>query len=618
MEFVYSDIEIFEKLNMAGFRWKGQNIFYVNADGIKPRVIKDGGNTIRINLPADKRAQAFTLIKMYAPLAFFNGHAYDSQLINNIMAFDFNTPTVYKTLKRLSDDVISKVKPREWDKNLIEFDLKEQLAPNISLKKFEAMSGKPIKESSIPFDKPDNFDLSELLEVVRYNARDLEATEELAKLRENYINDKKLLIENYGGNNPVNWKVSNGTIAGRYLMGYGHLSDEPTKNPPSDFKSVPSEAVAFLHDVIRYSAPLANAKTQKEKASIWAVKDRSLELYEFGNIITFGSGGLHSAQGYFTTTKSGKKRPHYDVLDIEDVYQLDVTSLFPNLIINHGLLGSEGTPKFSKMVKERIYNKKHNPDLAKAQKIVVNSVYGLLRLPNSRLFQPTHAGYVNVYGQIATYDLGKSFSTIGKIIQMNTDAVTVKLNDGIDETELFHVKQLWEDRFQLNLEVSHFQRFIQRDVNNYIAVYDNGKIKAKGSLSRSQKEDVLKNTSPRILQMAIADYLINGTPVETTIKEFNNPLDYVFILHAQRTANLTGNIVGSNGNKLDLSTQRVLATTTGEPIYKERKDGGLQKFPNCPDNITTYNDSLDDVANLDYNYYIELTNKALKNWTVQN
>ena len=619
MEFVYSDIEIFNHLNLAGFIYKDKAVYYVNTptrDYNSAERIETDFGTIYINVPQNERRESFKAIQRHGVLAFFNGHSYDSQLIENVMSWDFKHTDIYELLKTQSDNVIAKKARHTWDKNLIEFDLKEQLPPNISLKKFEAMNGKPILESSILFNKPDNFSREEIMETIEYNHRDLLATIELADVRSSYIHGKELLIKHYANNEPVNWKTSNGTIAGKYLMGWNKLDDEDQVEVDIDYKDLPEEAVGFLKEVLVHSRPLAEAKTQKEKTAIWKPSERSLERFDFDNIVAFGSGGIHSAKGHFETTRTGRQRAKYNTINTDDVWQLDVTSLFPNIIINYDLLGKTATPEFRKMVKERVQNKKTNPELAQAQKIIVNSVYGLLRLPSSQLFQPTNAGIVNVLGQVATYTLAQRYSKVADIIQMNTDAVTFKLKAGFTKKDIADIKENWEKDFNLGLETTHFKKFVQRDVNNYIAITDNDHVKAKGALSRSQGEDVLKNTSPRIIQVAIANYLLYDKPIEESIKE-GSPLDYVFILHVQKTANLTGRILDANNQPLSFSTQRVYCSINGSPIYKERKDRSTQKFPNAPENAKIINGSLDNMNDIDYTYYIELANKALENWIIQ-
>ena len=130
-----------------------------------------------------------------------------------------NRPTTYIKLK--SDTIVKKESYREklewWS-----YDLREQMPLGFSLKKFESMAGLQVEESSIPFDKDDDFTLEEVLEVVHYNLIDLIATVALFDEREDYFNGKELLVDEYGYEGAQRW--SNGSTSANYLMGRDKLS----------------------------------------------------------------------------------------------------------------------------------------------------------------------------------------------------------------------------------------------------------------------------------------------------------------------------------------------------------------------------------------------------------
>jgi hypothetical protein len=50
-------------------------------------------------------------------------------------------------------------------------------------------------------------------------------------------------------------------------------------------------------------------------------------------------------------------------------------------------------------------------------------------------------------------------------------------------TEVQSVMDWWQNKTKLKLEKAVYQRMIIRDVNNYIAIYDDGSLKTKGAYS---------------------------------------------------------------------------------------------------------------------------------------
>jgi hypothetical protein len=65
---------------------------------------------------------------------------------------------------------------------------------------------------------------------------------------------------------------------------------------------------------------------------------------------------------------------------------------------------------------------------------------------------------------------------------------------------------------------------IIRDVNNYIAVGENGKIKEKGAFET--KKDWHKDNSYMVVPLAVREYFVNGTPVSETLRKHENILDF--------------------------------------------------------------------------------------------
>ena len=83
----------------------------------------------------------------------------------------------------------------------------------------------------------------------------------------------------------------------------------------------------------------------------------------------------------------------------------------------------------------------------------------------------------------------------------------------------------WEEITNLNLEHDTYKKIILADVNNYIAVDNNGKSKCKGRFEFNNLA-LHKNKSKLIIPKAIYAYFVDGILPEDTLKNNKNILDY--------------------------------------------------------------------------------------------
>jgi hypothetical protein len=607
MKKLFYDIEVFEKMNLVGLLDEdGKGYVIVNAPNLPSNVFEVDGVQIYLNVGKVRERANESLLNGDYVFVGFNNKAYDNFLIEDILQ---NRPTNYIKLK--SDSVIKK-RPSQFI-DFLNLDTKEQMQPGFSLKKFESMSGMAVEESSIPFDYKDVFTIEQILEVCHYNIQDLRATIKLYKTRKDYFDGKELLVKEYS-TSKTSINYSNGSTAASYLMGRDKLENFEPEDP--DIYGVPTGVKLFLENALKVSPEISHLKTKAEREKVMRKEWTSLVMEDHGMVYTWGFGGLHSAKGRIETNKRGTKKIVYDVVDETDVQQWDSGSHFPNIMLRDNLLG-QVTNKFRNLVKERLKNKALGNPLAGTQKIIINSVYGLLRLQSSKLYNPKSAIRVNVSGMVAIYNLANHLDLVGNVYQVNTDGIAFKPYPDVTQETLDNIKQRWEDEFKLQLEVSSFKRLIQRDVNNYIAVKQNDKLKLKGgAVGQANGVDVTKASKPTIIDHMLVEKLVYNRPFITTVQE-GEFRDYCFTLKSMKSSTQTGKMVDENGKVFDNEVNRTYATKSGGKVLKE-KVGDLEnaKFPDTPEQMSIANYELpkEPPADLDYSYYIELAEKKLESW----
>lgn len=501
----------------------------------------------------------------------YNNYWYDDHILHAMM--DLRTP---EQIKALNDRIIGGEKLRIKNYKFESLDCFQQIDVSMpGLKKVEGNMGRMILESSVSFDIERGLTEEEYLDVLEYCKYDVDMTIEVYKQREkNYFKPKKSLVEMLGDDKGLRWNTT--TLSANVLL------DRPLPKW-SDIR-VPEE----LMELVPY-----------EVAELWRTKEKgNITINEFGNEIVFGFGGLHGQN-----TK--KKR-------FENVHNLDVASLYPSIIVNHNILGT-ATQKYKEILEERIRIKHTDPPKQAGLKLILNSVYGLLKSQYSLLFNPKASTTVCAIGQSILYDLTKRLSPTCEIVQINTDGVAfIPYTDDYKQ-----IWKEWESDYNLILEEDLFPTFIQRDVNNYIAVEEDGKCKLKGGdVNRYYDDAIFKNNNARILDIAIVDKLVYGKDVlDTLLEHLDKPHLYQYILQAGRTYQGT---YDQDGNKHE-RINRVFASKKDDfCLFKKRLDGGMVRFADTPMKMFLWNDDCDKLEDfekiVDLNHYYQIINKKLERW----
>ncbi len=524
----------------------------------------------------------------------FNNYFYDDKMITMML----RNPK-QEALKRLNDDIISgKRTTIKVDSKLTSLDVFQQISVSKpSLKKIEGNMGKMILESSIPFDVDHKLTDEEYREALDYCSYDVDMVIEIFKMRKHsYFDPKMALVNRMGNTSAYKWNTT--TLSANML---------------TDKKTTQWSSIRVPEDMMEIVPPDVKDLWLQINEISGKPKKKSLTVKEFENDIQFGFGGLHS-----TNSKSKIYR---------DVILTDVGSLYPSIINNLNVLG-ESTELYDSIRKERLEVKRKGEDkvLSDALKLILNSVYGLLKNQYSILYNPRASATVCIYGQIILYELAKRLSSIGNIIQCNTDGVMFQ-TDSPDHTRIC---EEWEKEFEFTLDNEYYDLLIQRDVNNYIAVEKGtGNIKVKGGdVGRYHNDKPFDNNSTRIVDIAIVDYLVYGKDIlETIVENLDKPKLFQYILKAGGTFDGTFEVqTCPDGDYLEIQehnkVNRVFATKKEGILLTKRKTKEGQyhysRFPDTPDKMYLWNDDcckLKDFRSIiDINWYYQLIKNKLKRW----
>lgn len=215
----------------------------------------------------------------------------------------------------------------------------------------------------------------------------------------------------------------------------------------------------------------------------------------------------------------------------------DVVSFYPNLAIRNGfhpehLPAKEFIDQYEWFFNERKLIPKSDPRNY-VYKIILNSTYGLSNDENSFLYDPRFTMQITINGQLSLsmlYEmLAENIPGCVPLMQ-NTDGLEMKIPSNYKDKYL-EICAEWEKITNLQLEHDEYQKLIVADVNNYIAVYKNGKTKCKGrfeweDLEKKKIASLHKNKSFLVIPKAIYQYFVNGVKPEHYLATNKNIFDY--------------------------------------------------------------------------------------------
>jgi hypothetical protein len=238
-----------------------------------------------------------------------------------------------------------------------------------------------------------------------------------------------------------------------------------------------------------------------------------------------GIGGLHSCEKskYFCSDKD------YALFD------LDVSSYYPSIILQQRLapksMGATFLTVYQGIVTRRLAAKKAGDTVtADVLKIAVNGSFGKLGSKYSALFAPELLIQTTITGQLCLLMLIERLEEVGaRVVSANTDGVVIYCRRGL-EHKCKEVAFDWELDTSFTLERTDYKAIGIRDVNNYVAVKQDGKTKGKGVFAPAS---LAKNPDRQIVATAVAQLLAKGTPIEQTIKDCKDIRQFVTIRRVQ-------------------------------------------------------------------------------------
>lgn len=460
--------------------------------------------------------------------------------------------------------------------------------------------------------------MEQVKEILIYNKNDVEATLNFYEKTKDKIELRNSLSELYGINclNYSDSKIGEQLMLNLYCQATGKSISAVRKQRTKRKNFKFSECIP---QYINFNTPEFNNLLEYLKGiEVETLKESFAYTFEYNDFeFDLGTGGIHGC------IKAGVYEEEDDYVQVD----ADIASMYPNLAITLGLypehLGKEFLDVYeNNIVKKRIEAKRNgNKVMADGFKLSANSVYGKSNSEYSFLCDPLYTIKTTLGGQLAICMLCEMLMTRVDdltMIQVNTDGLTVRIPKH-ERQNYWNICKEWEAVTKLELEYVPYKKMIIRDVNNYMAVSREGKIKYKGAFKTNQEMrkdgEWHKSFSHGIVAIALSKFYTENIPVEETIVECKNIYEFC------KTGNTTGNwkaeTFDATGNTFpQQKNNRYYLSTDGlgfrKFTYKPDKKTGEDTYT-CTEyeagkKVTMFNVYINkpfEEYNIDYNYYID-------------
>ena len=516
----------------------------------------------------------------------YNSNHYDSYILGAVYN-GFQGETLYKA----SQDLVELGKTKRGGgppEEFISYDTGDVFH---SLKQLEAFMGHSIEESSIPFDYDGEFTEEMKQETIRYCTHDVLETVEVLKRRIYDFMAQKSLIETF--NLPMtDYRLTKAQLTAKVLK---CKKGRDLKHQEWDNKILPCVDITKYTEVLDFYSDRKNY-----------MDGDKLEITISGVPHTFALGGIHGAV----------KRYHKK----GQLLHIDVTSYYPSIMIQHNLLTRQSQePKlFEEIYNKRVELKKAGKKQEQAPyKIILNSTFGIMNQEYSKAYDPQMNHNVCINGQLMLLMLLEMLEGTCDLIQSNTDGIIVDCTDR-DQARVEEICHEWERKTKMGLSFERVSEIWQKDVNNYLIQFDDGKEEAKGAYVKFNSD---LDNDMSIVNEAVREGLrkMSWKAIDDYIDSCNKPEDLIKFQKIVKLSTRYSHVYIGYNEIQNHKCFRVFAVCDGEIISKAKnRDGTHEKYANTPESATIVFGDLADknlrdimgrtfgIESVDKQYYIEL------------
>jgi hypothetical protein len=478
----------------------------------------------------------------------FNSIHYDDHLLRMFLDRVFTVETILKDSDKKEYLVKMMLDLYETSKNIIEFDKKPDVHPNIrsidlkkvaridkSLKLVGANLGYP-QIMDFPVNPHIPCNIKEAERIMNYLSYDLEITKVFGLELSEHLNLRKQISLKYGVN--VMTLDDTGIASVLFEKLYcGFAGIKPYDLISAKAKARPDKRIR-LGDIISPKISFRSQKMQdylKNVSNMIVKCDGDKITFDMPEIsigdtaYTLGGGGIHSVDNNAIFVSDGS----YIYTDC------DVTSYYVYMIINDRVFPEHLDENFCRfletIVADRVAAKKSGDKVVdKSLKTVILSIFGKMGEKSSPIYSPRGFLSTTVNGQLYLLMLAEMLEYEGiKVVSANTDGIVSRIQNTNTKHQVYQkICKDWMDITGFNLEFTEYSLYARTTVNDYFSVTRSGETKHKGDFV--EKHDFAKGHHALVIPKSVNEFLkakyVDKRPVsiESIVENNNNILDYLY------------------------------------------------------------------------------------------
>lgn len=313
--------------------------------------------------------------------------------------------------------------------------------------------------------------------------------------------------------------------------------------------------------------------------------------------LSYGIGGLHTVNNNEIYTSDNDNL----------VVTSDVSSLYPNLIINYKLIRQQVVLDEYINIKDERMIAKRTGDGAKnvTLKLVLNSLSGLLDNQHSWLYYPEGAMKMRLMGQLVLTKTVEELAIAGfKVVSVNTDGAETIVPKS-REQEYYSIVDNVGKTFNLDFEHEIYQKICYANVNNYIAIINKNKYKVKGS-SFIEQPNLGDSCNMLIVPKAVVNYFRTGQAVDEYIKQDHHIYDYCLSKKVDKSFKVVW-----GDQVLSQRLNRYYVSKKGKYLYKLKNNKQTHMLKGY--GVELYNThNPNQTHHINYSYYIYQANSIIQ------
>lgn len=459
----------------------------------------------------------------------FNGNGFDLPIIYGAIA-GFSTAK----LKRMANAIIlEKMKPwevtREFDfsipSGINHIDLMEVAPGKASLKIYNGrLHGKWMKD--LPYDPEDRLTPRQMDRLYDYCINDLDSTIILFESLVPQLELRVTMSRDYGIDlrSKSDAQIAEAVIKKEIGDILGERPRRPEISPgkwyyyniPEFIRFRSKELNDILDDIHESKFRVSyNGSIELPKALADAVIPIGKGRYRMG------IGGLHSSE----TCAAHVSDDEYVLID------RDVASYYPAIILRLGLfpkhLGRVFLKVYKRIVDRRLKAKAEgDKTVADSLKITINGLFGKFGSKWAVVYSPDLLIQTTITGQLSLLMLIERIERVGiEVVSANTDGIVIKCPRArVDELDA--IVEGWELDTSFVTEATEYRALYSRDVNNYIAIKDDGTPKLKGAYA---EPGLMKNPQNEIAVDAVLAHITEGKSLYRAIRDCDDIRKFVTV-----------------------------------------------------------------------------------------